>query len=461
MRIPGKHATVCVQFLLGLYLLSLSDRAEAIPAFARKYKTSCVTCHLAVPKRNAFGEAFRRNGYTLPAGDAEFVKQEPISLGAPAHKRTFPNAVWPGTLPAEFPLSAYVHQRFTQEFGDSEDTDRSSFDMPHELEIVMGGTFGETFSFMGEYVLFEDGMNAPGLGRLFFQVNDLVGPENLLNVRFGRLEPGITDGLTDNNRIMLEHATTLNYSATGHWKPRDLQSGMEVSGIVAHRYQYIVGVVNGEGAVVDDQTDEKDVYARLAVKTGGLPFDGLRSDKPTSLETDDSWADNALTAGIYAYHGNSAGPNAVDNDFSRYGWDVHASYERLDMFAGIIIGQDDNPENAVPQALRASTGDGLRLRSRAWSVEAYYLVFPWLIPGLRVGGASSEQGAIEMDEFSTISPHLTLLARANVRFTAEGFAKMDRSRPVEVLVQSGVPIGTQDDRSWNLKWIKLNAMFVF
>jgi hypothetical protein len=442
-------------------VLSLPDRAEAIPAFARKYKTSCVTCHLAVPKRNAFGEAFRRNGYTMPAGDAEFVKQEPISLGAPSHKRTFPNAVWPGTLPAEFPLSAYVHQRFTQTFGDSEESDRSSFDMPHELELVMGGTFGESFAFMGEYVLFEDGMNAPGLGRLFFQANDLVGPDNLLNVRFGRMEPGITDGRTDNNRIMLEHTTTLNYSATGHWRPRDLQSGIEASGIVAHRYQYMAGVVNGEGTVVDDKTDEKDFYARIAAKIGGLPFDGLHSDKPPSLDNDDNWVDNALTAGIYAYQGNIAGPNGADNDFSRFGCDVHAGYERLDMFVGAIVGRDDHPDTTISKALTESADGEPRLRSLAWSFEVYYLVFPWLISGLRVGGASSERESLNLDDFTTVSPHLTVVARANVRFTAEGLIKMDRSQTIEALSHLGPLIEAEGDQSWKMKWIKLNAMFVF
>jgi hypothetical protein len=37
--------------------------ASAVPAFARKYGTSCYTCHSGFPARNAFGEAFKNNGY--------------------------------------------------------------------------------------------------------------------------------------------------------------------------------------------------------------------------------------------------------------------------------------------------------------------------------------------------------------------------------------------------------------
>jgi hypothetical protein len=42
-------------------LLVFSRPAAAIPAFARKYGTSCQTCHTIFPKLNPFGEAFRRN----------------------------------------------------------------------------------------------------------------------------------------------------------------------------------------------------------------------------------------------------------------------------------------------------------------------------------------------------------------------------------------------------------------
>ena len=58
--------------LLGIVLFALMqivrEESYAIPAFARKYKTSCATCHNGFPKLNAFGEAFRRNGYQFPGG---------------------------------------------------------------------------------------------------------------------------------------------------------------------------------------------------------------------------------------------------------------------------------------------------------------------------------------------------------------------------------------------------------
>ncbi|HVR87262.1 MAG TPA: hypothetical protein VMU54_23260, partial [Planctomycetota bacterium] len=52
---------------------SAAGRAEALPEWARKYKTSCVTCHEAFPSLNSVGEAFRLNGYRFP--DDLYVKE--------------------------------------------------------------------------------------------------------------------------------------------------------------------------------------------------------------------------------------------------------------------------------------------------------------------------------------------------------------------------------------------------
>ena len=69
--------------LRGLALLALfvclTRSANAFPIFARKYQTSCVTCHTVYPKLNAFGEAFRLNGYRMPKETEEQIKQKPVS----------------------------------------------------------------------------------------------------------------------------------------------------------------------------------------------------------------------------------------------------------------------------------------------------------------------------------------------------------------------------------------------
>lgn len=433
-------------WLMLSFLLILAEESQAIPAFARKYKTSCTTCHIAVPKRNAFGEAFRRNGYVMPQGDELLIKQEPVSLGADEWKEQFPEAVWPGVLPAEFPISAYVHQRFI--FEDKGEENHVEFDMPHEFELFMGGTFGEHLSFFGEWVAFEAGTNAEGLKRFFFQFNDVLGSENAFNIRVGRFEPGITDGYVDNNRVTMEHPLTLDYKATGRWRPRDQQSGIEGNGFWAHRFQYAVGVVNGEKKTIKDDTNAKDFYGRVAYKLGGLALDGFQEKELTSLKQTDNWADNAVTVGGYAYFGKDYPAKERRDGFRRFGLDLHGNYDRLDLFAGAIFGTDDNPSG-----LASGTGKEKELSSTALFVEGQYLVHPWLIGGLRIGRAASEQNGDDKDKFALISPNITILGRPNVRFTVEGLFRLEGDKTV-----GGQTIKADSE---TFKWLKINTMFVF
>src|ERR1700730_5340604 len=94
--------------LLAVALVGIASTAHAVPAFARKYQTSCQTCHIVFPKLNAFGQAFRLRGYRLPGETEELVKQPPVSLGAPAYKKLWPGAIWPGELPSYVPLAVIV-----------------------------------------------------------------------------------------------------------------------------------------------------------------------------------------------------------------------------------------------------------------------------------------------------------------------------------------------------------------
>jgi len=49
-----------------LVLLALPTSALALPAFARRFNLACGACHSAVPRLNAFGEAFHMNGFKPP-----------------------------------------------------------------------------------------------------------------------------------------------------------------------------------------------------------------------------------------------------------------------------------------------------------------------------------------------------------------------------------------------------------
>src|ERR1051326_939608 len=52
--------------LVVVALLALPAPARALPAFARRFNLACGACHSAVPRLNAFGEAFHENGFKPP-----------------------------------------------------------------------------------------------------------------------------------------------------------------------------------------------------------------------------------------------------------------------------------------------------------------------------------------------------------------------------------------------------------
>ncbi len=96
-------AVIAVGIFLCLLFLQ-PPKASAIPAFARKYQTSCATCHNDFPERNDFGEAFKKNGFRFPKDDETFVKEPPVLLGAKALREAFPNAIYPGEILGSIPI---------------------------------------------------------------------------------------------------------------------------------------------------------------------------------------------------------------------------------------------------------------------------------------------------------------------------------------------------------------------
>lgn len=80
-----RNSLIC--FLLGLIALigyewsGLVEKAEAIPAFSRKYNFSCNVCHVpGFPKLNDFGNIFRDRGFQLGT-EADLPEYKGIAMG--------------------------------------------------------------------------------------------------------------------------------------------------------------------------------------------------------------------------------------------------------------------------------------------------------------------------------------------------------------------------------------------
>src|SRR5271166_3160949 len=109
MRAPRWLPALVAAAVAIVVYFAVAREAHAVPSFARKYQTSCQTCHTIFPVLNPFGEAFRRNGYRFPSQngsvDSDAEKAPAIALGQEEYKKTFPDSVWPARILEAVPVS--------------------------------------------------------------------------------------------------------------------------------------------------------------------------------------------------------------------------------------------------------------------------------------------------------------------------------------------------------------------
>ncbi len=413
----GLSALLCAAVLTALF----AGQSYAIPAFARKYKTSCVTCHTGFPKLNAFGEAFRRNGYQFPGGtDAEFTKEEPVSLGSEGNKKAFPDAVWPGTLPASSPLSLFLNGEV--DYNPKVDPRFTFGGLGSSIEAVAAGTLGEDLSFWGHVILNGDGTLE--LNRIFVIFSNIIGDSYALNARVGVFEPGLFSFSTHRAWMEGYWLTTRPFSNDMGWTIEETQKGIELNGIARGRFGYSAGIVEGFGAPHAD----KDYYGHVTYKFGGLPLDGV-VEGGAAPNNPQPYMDNSLTIGAFAYAGKAVmGPDTMlqENKFTMFGGDLNAYYDRLNLFGGIGIRHDDQPFLGTT---------GVSANSTVYFTELDVVVYPWLLPGIRfeswkgkslsVDPNTGQASTVDYTD-SQIVPGIVVLIRPNVKATLRGaFIKLE------------------------------------
>src|SRR5208337_2882285 len=179
--------------------LASAPKSNAIPAFSRKYQTSCTTCHNNYPELNDFGEAFKKNGFKFPKDDDVFVKQDPVLLGSKAQKEAFPEAVYPGEIPGSLPIAFRYEGNFNWNSKQPQPVEaanyvpRTDLFVPNTFTIISAGSFGQNISFWIDDDISAGGSGGNGgLGDGWLKYNDLGRvfhlPKDTLNVRFGQFE---------------------------------------------------------------------------------------------------------------------------------------------------------------------------------------------------------------------------------------------------------------------------------
>ena len=391
-KLPFLKSFLTATLILIFGILSVSRRADALPAFARKYGLRCSACHESWPMLNYFGQKFKDNGYQIMNDRDAPIWQNPSYW--PVTFRITP--VWHRVSTGKVEVDTYAGGSPTPTGSAIQRITTSGFDLSG-LDFHTGGTLEKNISF---YVLpSSDPTAAFHFETVMARLDNIFGTP-WLNVKLGRFE---LDNLLSEKRILtltanggiyqLYHFIPVNdgniYGQIG-----DNQLGIEVLGhSVDDRTRYSAAVVSSSDGNVNLVTTSN-AYSgfftasqafdagRLGVdRIGGYAMMGLAS---TYYRTTGGVPIPGSGIGNKYYHREGFvglfyfGEHADLTVVTQHGWD--------NMWFGQGYGNAINPTNgaAGPPLLNNTPGTVLPAGSLAptWNgvlFEPHYIYSPQLI----------------------------------------------------------------------------------
>lgn len=472
--------------IVGMLFAMFPQDSQAIPPFARKYKTACTTCHWGTfPKLNAFGNAFFNNGLRMPGGgDEVFIKDEPVEMGASAWSKLFPKAVWPGEIPGLPPIGFKMVTNFTvtQERPQSargssprspERENDTEFRGIDDIEVLLGGTFGETISFFAAGPISE-------VERAHVNYTPFIfGEQGLFNVRVGKLD--IRGAPISNHIRMTDFGYIMSVmpqiSAGNFFGFHPNQQGIEFWGSKngpggKGGLEWAIGIVNGStgdgeawfagagdmGTILENVTagarnggpgagetnNHKDWYAMVSYKLWGMGVLGEES-VDDSLVAKENWQDNSVRVKGYYYSGvtgafidnpavagNFGNPlNGNDgigvwdpdaNRFKRFGVLVDAYWWNFNFMAAASFLEDDISGTITYAATTFGATKpqetGSNFDTSIYTGEIQWVALPWLIQTGRIENVNPDYEVRDLKSFTKYTLDTTVVLRANMKLKA-------------------------------------------
>ena len=232
--------------------------ASEIPAFARKYRVSCVTCHAPVPRLNATGEAFAANGFEFTPGEEP---RDTIATGDPLLRLQ-------NNVPLAIRYDAYMAALSRANAGQVV-VDQQ---LPWVVKLLSGGQVANGISYYAYFLLSERG-EVPGLEDAYVQFTDVGGSG--VNVIAGQFQ--VSDPLFK-RELRLEYEDYQPYRVRVGGSPVDLTYDRGLMALWSPRAgtDLTFQVVSGQGLNTGsayrqfDRDDSKNFALRLSQDVGPL-----------------------------------------------------------------------------------------------------------------------------------------------------------------------------------------------
>lgn len=324
-----------------LILLVSAPSANAIPAFARKYRVSCQLCHNPVPALTEFGDTFAGNGFrftseeqprdTIDTGDGllDLMKDLPLAMRIDLFSNVYANG-----------------------------TTRYDIELPWNVKILTGGALSRKISYYLYFFLFERG-EIGGIEDAYIYINDIAGAP--VDIMFGQFQ--VSDPMFK-RELRLEFADYVIYRVRIGDQLADLTYDRGVSGIWSPSTWTISGTVvngNGRGAAEPDRQLDNDAHKNFFthITTPIIP---------------------ELRLGAMGYwgrmDGETAGGQVITNDLWMLGADGTIASGLFELNFQYVHRQDNNPTYTIGEPTAKTNGgfiEGIyRFRGNRWYTLALY-----------------------------------------------------------------------------------------
>jgi hypothetical protein len=280
----------------------------AIPAFARKYKVSCTTCHSPFPKLKDFGDEFAGNGFVMEG-------QEPTRSTIDTGDELL---LLQRELPLALRLDAYAQLRPDSENGDVQ----NDLQTPYILKILSGGRVTKNVSYYF-YFFFSERGEVAGIEDAYLHFNNLFNQP--FDVMVGQFQ--VSDPLFK-RELRLTFEDYQVYRTKVGFVPSNLtyDRGLMITYTAPWGSDFVGEIVNGNGIdPADDhrQFDNDDFKNFVLRWTHGVgPF----------------------RLGAFGYYGETEHPDSLNNNIMMVvGPDASLNVGPLEMNFQYLLRTDDNP----------------------------------------------------------------------------------------------------------------------
>ena len=360
----------------------VAENLQAIPAFARKYRISCQTCHTPVtPKLKDYGDAFAGNGFKLEDYEAPryFVETGDDKL----------------SLIRDFPLGVRMDGFVKYNFSGQE---KSDFSSPYLVKLLSGGELSDHLAYYF-YFYMDERRKVAGVEDAYLMYNNAFNTD--FDIYLGQFQ--VSDPLFKRElRLTLEdyHVYTapigMSRISLKYDKGVMLTYGLPTSTDI------IVEVLNGNGLVeadgfhVFDKDKYKSFVGRISQDIGGF-----------------------LRLGVFGYYGKeemtNTENNTITNEAAFIGPDATISIsDKVEINLQYMLRTDSK---IYPD--RSSTGTLEELKTDGILGEIIYSPKGDQSNWYAVGMYNYVNSDYDIADYQSVTLHFGYLVRRNIRLVGE------------------------------------------